>query len=107
MPGVYSSKQGLDAASIAMMNGIPAFTPEYETTTDIEFNEKEPGMKVALTGLQNVLKKLNMINGEIKGQTGIKILEGNFEAQGMPVTKRGGVTRRTVDVGVKLKKGTP
>jgi predicted deacylase len=108
MPGVYAEQGGVPLPLLAMKEGIPAFIAEYEATTDIRFNEeRDPGIKVALRGLANVLKKLGMISGSIERQTGIKVMDGNYVAWGMNVSKRGGLVRRLVDTGVKLKRKTP
>ena len=107
MPAVYSAAGGESLSTTAMRAGIPAFTPEYETTTDIGFSEKDLGIRVALKGLTNVLKKIDMIPGEIEKQDEIKVMEGDFKSWGMNTATRGGLTRRLVHVGVKLNKGTP
>jgi predicted deacylase len=107
MPAVYASQGGQSLTSLAIKEGIPAFTPEYETTTDIGFSQKDLGIRIALTGLQNVLKKLGMISGQIEKQMGTLILKGDYVAWGMNVCTRGGLTRRLVKPGVKLRKGTP
>jgi uncharacterized protein len=107
MPAVYSAAGGESIATTAMRNGIPAFTPEYETTTDIGFSEQDLGIRVALRGLTNVLKKMGMLSGEVEKQNEIKIMDGNYVSWGMNVGKRGGLTRRLVHPGVKLSRGTP
>jgi uncharacterized protein len=107
MPAVYSAAGGESVSTTAMRAGIPAFTPEYETTTDIGFNENDLGIRVALRGLQNVLKKLSMIPGEIEKQNEANVMGGNYVSWGMNTCKRGGLTRRLVHCGVKLTKGTP
>jgi predicted deacylase len=90
-----------------MLNGVPAFTPEFEAGTDLTFGEEWVSVKVAVRGLMNVLKKLEMIDGSIEPQTEIKVFHGDFEFYGMAVANRGGIVNRLVDVAVKLKKGTP
>ena len=90
-----------------MSNGVPAFTPEFEAGTDLTFGEEWVSVKVAVRGLMNVLKKLEMIPGTIEPQTEIKVFHGNFEFYGMAVANRGGIVNRLVEVAVKLKKGTP
>jgi uncharacterized protein len=108
MPAVYAEKGGIPLPVLAMRSGIPSFIAEYEATTDIRFNERDDvGIRVALRGLTNVLKKKGMIPGKIEKQTEIRVLKGNYVAWGMNVSKRGGLTRRLVRTGVKLKKGTP
>jgi predicted deacylase len=107
MPAVYSAGGGQSLSTTAMRAGIPAFTPEYETTTDIGFNENDLGIRVALKGLNNVLKKLSMISGGIERQNEVKVMEGNYVSWGMNTCKRGGLTRRLVHTGIKLSKGTP
>ena len=90
-----------------LANGVPAFTPELEAGTDLTMGEEWPSVKVAVRGLTNVLKKLEMVPGSIEPQTGIKVFQGNFAFHGMTVANRGGIVNRLVDVGIKLKKGTP
>ena len=107
MPAVYAAAGGESLSTTAMRAGIPAFTPEYETTTDIGFSEKDLGIRVSLKGLTNVLKKLGMISGEIEKQNEIQVMDGNYVAWGMNTCTRGGLTRRLVHTGVKLNKGTP
>jgi len=108
MPAVYAEKGGIPLPVLAMKSGIPSFIAEYEATTDIRFNEKDDlGIRVALKGLKNILKKEGMIPGKVEKQTEIKVLKGNYVAWGMNVSKRGGLTRRLVHTGEKLKKGTP
>ena len=108
MPAVYAEKGGIPLPLLAMRSGIPAFIGEYEATTDIRFNEEHDlGIRVALRGLTNVLKKKGMIPGKVEKQTEIKVLKGDYVAWGMNVSKRGGLLRRLVPTSVKLKKGTP
>jgi len=90
-----------------MSNGVPAFTPELEASTDLTFGEEWTSVRVGVRGLMNVLRKLEMIRGTIEPQTEIKVFHGNFEFYGMTVANRGGIMNRLVDVGLKLKKGTP
>jgi len=89
-----------------MSNGVPAFTPELEAGTDLTMGEEWPSVKVAVRGLMNVLKKLEMAPGSVEPQTDIKVFPGNFAFHGMAVANRGGIVNRVVDVGVKLRKGT-
>ncbi len=107
MPAVYAAAGGESLGTAAMRAGIPAFTPEYETTTDIGFNENDLGIRVALRGLNNVLKELGMLPGEIEKQNEVKVMEGDYVSWGMNTCKRGGLTRRLVHCGVRLSKGTP
>ena len=88
-------------------NGVPAFTPELEAGTGLTMGEEWPSVKVGVRGLMNVLKKMEMISGQIEPQTEVKVFPGNFAFYGMSVANRGGILNRLVDVGVKLKKGTP
>jgi predicted deacylase len=104
LPGVTSTSKGV--TSLAMEKGIPAFTPEFEATTDVTFKEEEHSVRVSTTGLVNVLRKLGMMPGPIIPQRDIQILKGKFKAWGMPLTSRGGILHRIADVGVKLPKGT-
>jgi hypothetical protein len=90
-----------------MANGVPAFTPELEAGTDLTMGEEWASVRVAVRGLMNVLKKLEMIPGTIEPQTEIKVFPGNFAFHGMTIANRGGIVNRLVDVGVRLKKGTP
>jgi len=89
-----------------LANGVPAFTPELEAGTDLTMGEEWTSVRVAVKGLMNVLKKLEMIPGTIEPQTEVKVFPGNFGFYGMAVANRGGIVNRVVDVGVKLKKGT-
>ena len=88
-------------------NGVPAFTPELEAGTGLTMGEEWPSVKVGVRGLMNVLKKMEMISGQIEPQTEVKVFPGNFAFYGMSVANRGGILNRLVDIGVKLKKGTP
>jgi predicted deacylase len=90
-----------------LTNGVPAFTPELEAGTDLTMGEEWPSVRVAVRGLMNVLKKLQMIPGPIEPQTEVKVFPGDFVFHGMAVANRGGIVNRLVDVGVKLRKGTP
>jgi len=92
---------------VLLANGVPAFTPELEAGTDLTMGEEWTSVRVAVRGLMNVLKKLEMIAGAIEPQTEVKVFQGNFAFHGMAVANRGGIVNRLVDVGVKLKKGTP
>jgi len=107
MPAVYAAAGGESLGTTSMRAGIPAFTPEYETTTDIGFSEKDLGIRVALRGLTNVLKKMGMLSGEIEKQNEVKVMEGNYVSWGMNTCTRGGLTRRLVHTGVKLNLGRP
>jgi predicted deacylase len=89
-----------------MSNGVPAFTAEFEAGTDLTLGEEWPSVRVAVRGLTNVLKKLEMIPGIIEPHNEIKVFEGNFVFHGMAIANRGGIVNRLVDVGVKLSKGT-
>jgi predicted deacylase len=97
----------LEYTDALLANGVPAFTPELEAGTDLTMGEEWTSVRVGVRGLLNVLKKLGMIPGSIEPQTEIKIFPGNFAFYGMAVANRGGIVNRLVDVGVKLKKGTP
>ena len=97
----------LSYTDACMSSGVPAFTPEFEAGTDLTFGEEYPSVRVAVRGLMNVLKKLEMIPGTIESQTEIKVFHGNFEFYGMAIANRGGILNRLVDVAVKLKRGTP
>jgi len=90
-----------------LTNGVPAFTPELEAGTDLTMGEEWPSVRVAVRGLMNVLKKLEMIPGQIEPQTEVKVFPGGFAFYGMAVANRGGIVNRSVDVGVKLRRGTP
>jgi predicted deacylase len=90
-----------------MGNGVPAFTPELEAGTDLTMGEEWTSVRVGVRGLMNVLKKLEMIHGTIEPQTEVKVFQGNFAFHGMAIANRGGILNRLVDVGVKLKEGTP
>jgi predicted deacylase len=90
-----------------LSNGVPAFTPELEASTDLTMGEEWTSVRVGVRGLMNVLKKLEMISGAIEPQTEVKVFQGNFAFYGMTVANRGGIVNRLVDVGVKTKKGTP
>jgi hypothetical protein len=89
-----------------MSNGVPAFTPELEAATDLTFGEEWTSVRVGVKGLLNVLRKLEMISGEVEPQTDVKVYKGNFAFHGMAVANRGGIVNRLVDVGIKLKKDT-
>lgn len=91
---------------VCLANRIPSFCAEFESGTDLTFREEDPSMRVAVKGIMNVLRKLEMIPGKIEPQTGIKVLKGDFESYGMTIADRGGVVNALVDVGVRLKKGT-
>jgi predicted deacylase len=97
----------LEYTDALLANGVPAFTPELEAGTDLTMGEEWTSVRVGVRGLLNVLKKLGMIPGSIEPQTEIKVFPGNFAFYGMAVANRGGIVNRLVDVGVKLKKGTP
>jgi hypothetical protein len=105
LPGQKASD--VEYMDACMSIGIPAFTAEFEAGTDLTLGEEWPSVRVAVRGLMNVLRKLEMIPGSIEPQTEIKVFQGNFAFYGMPVANRGGVLNRLVDVGVKLMKGTP
>jgi predicted deacylase len=105
LPGQKASD--VEYMDACMSIGIPAFTAEFEAGTDMTLGEEWPSVRVAVRGLMNVLRKLEMIPMSIEPQTEIKVFQGNFAFYGMPVANRGGVLNRLVDVGVKLMKGTP
>jgi predicted deacylase len=90
-----------------LANGVPAFTPELEAGTDLTMGEEWVSVRVALRGLMNVLKKMEMIQGSPEPQTDVTVSPGNFAFYGMSVANRGGVVNRLVDVGIKLQQGTP
>jgi predicted deacylase len=90
-----------------LANGVPAFTPELEAGTDLTMGEEWTSVRVAVKGLMNVLKKLEMIPGAIEAQTEVKVFQGDFAFHGMAIASRGGIVNRLVDVGVKINKGTP
>ena len=90
-----------------LASGVPAFTPELEAGTDLTMGQEWPSVRVAVRGLMNVLKKMQMIQGITEPQTDVKVYPGNFEFYGMAVANRGGIVNRLVDVGVKVKKDAP
>jgi predicted deacylase len=92
---------------VCMSHGVPAFTPELEAGTDLKLDEEWASVRVGVRGLMNVLKKLEMIPGAVEPQTEAMVFQGNFAFHGMAIANRGGLVNRLVDVGVKLKKGTP
>jgi predicted deacylase len=89
-----------------LANGVPAFTPELEAGTDLTMGEEWTSVRVAVRGMMNVLRKMEMIQGSPEPQTEVKVFSGNFAFYGMSIANRGGIVNRLVDVGVKLKKGT-
>jgi predicted deacylase len=97
----------VEYTDVLLANGVPAFTPELEAGTDLTMGEEWTSVKVGVKGLMNVFKKLNMIPGEVQPQSDVKVFPGNFTFHGMAVANRGGFVNRLVDVGVKLKNGTP
>jgi len=103
LPGVKPSDRPYP--KLCMDSGIPAFTPEFEAGTDSTFDEGEITVKVAVRGLMNLLKKLDMIPGKVEPHPEINVLKGKFEAYGSVRASRGGIVHRTADVGVKLPKG--
>lgn len=105
LPGAAPGTKSLTA--VCMDNGIPAFTPEFVGSTGITFDENDAAVQVAIRGVLNVLKKLGMIDGEIEPQKGIQVMSGQYESYGTPVSNRGGIVHRLVEIGVKLSKGTP
>jgi hypothetical protein len=90
-----------------LANGVPAFTPELEAGTDLTMGEEWTSVRVAARGMMNVLRKMEMIQGSLEPQTEVKVFPGNFTFYGMSVANRGGIVNRLVDVGIKLKQGTP
>jgi predicted deacylase len=97
----------LEYTDALLENRVPAFTPELEAGTDLTMGEEWLSVRVAVRGLMNVLKHLGMVAGSVEPQTGVQVFPGNFAFYGMAVANRGGVVNRLVDVGVKLRKGTP
>jgi len=90
-----------------LANGVPAFTPELEAGTDLTMGEEWTSVRVAVRGMMNVLKKLQMIQGTPEPQTEVRVFSGSYAFYGMSVANRGGIVNRLVDVGIKLKKDTP
>jgi predicted deacylase len=105
LPGTKAGD--LTFSGVCLRNGIPAFTPEFEGSTEISFSENETSVRAAVRGLQNVLKKLGMLKGTVEPQSEVKVLNGDFEFWGMTKADRGGIVHRLVDVGTKLPIGTP
>ena len=98
----------LTYSTTCMANGIPAFTPEFEASYGLTLEmDQEVTVQVAVRGVMNVMKYLGMLPGELEKQTGIQVLQGNFEFKGMTKANRGGLVHRLVEPGIKLKKGTP
>ena len=97
----------LEYVDALLGNGVPAFTPELEAGTDLTMGEEWTSVRVGMRGMTNVLKKLEMIQGPQEPQTDVKVFSGSFAFYGMSVANRGGIVNRLVDVGVKLKAGTP
>ena len=92
-----------------MENGIAAFCPEFEGAYDLKFSD-ETTIEVAVRGLMNVLKYMDMISGKIEKQKGILVLDDakpKYTFKGMTKANRGGIVHRLVDIGIKLSKGTP
>jgi predicted deacylase len=105
LPGVKPGDKSF--TDLLMSKGVPAFTPEFVGATGATFDENETRVQVALRGCLNVLKKLGMIEGRVETQTGIKVMKGNYEVAGMPISNRGGIVHRTAEIAVKLRKDTP
>jgi predicted deacylase len=97
----------LEYYELCLQNGVPSFMPELESSTDIVFSEEYKGVRVAVRGVLNCLKKLGMISGSIDAQSETKVLPGRFVFHETIPCNRGGIVNRLAEVGVKLSKGTP
>lgn len=81
--------------------------PELECGTDTTWDEDYAAVRVAVRGVTNCLKKLGMLPGRVEPQSEVRVLKGIFEFHGTIPNERGGIVKRLVDVGVRIKKGTP
>jgi hypothetical protein len=99
--------EDIEYYELCLQNGVPAFEPELESSTDISFDESYHGVKVAVRGVMNCLKKLGMVQGAIEPQSDTKVLRGRYVFHETIPSNRGGIVNRLAEVGVKLSKGTP
>ena len=105
LPGMKTGERGY--YEVCMENGIPAFMPELESSTDIMFTEEYNAVRVGVRGVMNCLKKLAMISGNIEPQSDTKVLRGNFAFYETVPANRGGIVNRLAEIGVKIPKTTP
>jgi predicted deacylase len=103
LPGVKPTDKSL--ADFCLSEGIAAFTPEFEGGPELWTFRNEGSVAVAVRGVLNVLKRLKIIDGKVEPQSGIKVMEGNFEAWGIAHSNRAGFVDRLVETGAKIRKG--
>lgn len=89
--------------NLAAENGIPVILEELIDGRWIS----EPSTSVGLRGVLNIMKKFNMIDGEIEPQHGIPVVTGVNRSHGIIRASRGGLIRLLKKPGELIKKDEP
>ena len=87
--------------NLAMMKGIPVLLVELFNGKRISKLSVETGVR----GVLNVMKALEMIEGKIEKQKGIRVLPGRNKFYGVVYSNRGGLLHPEKKPGEKIKKG--
>lgn len=87
----------------ALAAGKPALTVEFNGG----YMMYEDAVSAGVTGTLNVMKYLNMIDGEIEPQTRIRVIDGPLTDRHHVSCDKGGVVYPLVPIGEKVTKGQP
>lgn len=87
----------------AIAAGKPALTPEFSGQTFLE----EDSVQAGVTGTLNVMKYLDMIDGEIEPQTKVMVIEEPLTDRHHVLADKGGFVQPLVPIGEKVAKGQP
>lgn len=100
---LYPASRGVQGITdLLMREGIPGFTFEVQASNDID----PDSVRVAVRGVQNVMKALKMLPGEPEPHPEIKVLDGGYCFYGMVKANRAGLVEKIARPGEKLTKGT-
>ena len=87
----------------ALAAGKPALTPEFSGQTFLE----EDSVRAGVTGTLNVMKHLDMIDGEIEPQTEVLVIDEPLTDRHHVLVEKGGIVHPLVPIGEKVTKGQP
>mgnify|MGYP001156809603 CR=1 FL=1 len=105
--GLPGTKPGdMSITKQAMREGIPAFTPEFEGTTQNSLEESESSVSICVNGILNTLRYMKMLDGTISPHPDLLLMKGDYMAHGTVRANKGGIIHRTAPIATKLQAGT-
>jgi predicted deacylase len=98
---LYPSSGFHGFTDLLLEHGVPGFTFEVAGSNDIV----PVSVNVTVRGLQNVMKAMEMLPGNLEPHKEIKVLTGDYCFYGMVKANRAGLVQKIAEPGAKLKKG--